>query len=639
MATAIETDPTNNSAIDGILFGTRWTTTALTYSFATLPSQLSDYSPVNAINPDDFSALDSTQQLYVERALEMWTTVSGLTFTEAASPEDADIRVYWYRSPDNPTARVVDFPSSEPEGGDIQLGHSVANEASWDPGTYAYLTILHEIGHALGLKHPHDEIGIFPEVDPAADSIELSVMSYRSYPGQVLGGGYTLAEGSYPTAPMLHDIAALQYLYGPNWSYKSDDTTYTFDPSADVLFDTLWDGGGNDTYNFENYATNLTINLLPGQWSDVGRQYALLDSFEEIYARGNIANAYLYQNDQRSLIENARGGSGHDTLIGNQAANHLSGNAGNDTLSGGAGADTLEGGAGFNWASYANATAGVNASLIASAGNTGEASGDVYASIQGLQGSAYGDTLTGDTGGNGLQGLGGNDTLYGGDGNDRISGDAGNDYVSGGWGNDRILGGSGSDRLYGYTGSDTLDGELGNDLMSGSSGNDTVRGGSGNDSVDGGSGNDWVYGDTGADQVNGSSGNDRLIGGSGNDALHGSTGRDAFVFDSALGTARTNRKINFDTIKDFNVADDSLWLDNAIFSKLGKTGSLSKPAQLNKAFFTVGEHAEDRNDYLIYNKRTGILSYDADGSSAGKAVEIALLKKGIALSYKDFFVV
>jgi Ca2+-binding RTX toxin-like protein len=110
------------------------------------------------------------------------------------------------------------------------------------------------------------------------------------------------------------------------------------------------------------------------------------------------------------------------------------------------------------------------------------------------------------------------------------------------------------------------------------------------------------------------------------------------VFSSRLGTSTTDRKVSFDTISDFSVRSDSLWLDNAIFRKLG-SGSTSNPGDLNREFFTTGSKAREKDDYLIYNKKTGVLSYDADGSGSKAAVEFAQLKTGLALTYKDFFII
>ncbi|MBQ0820841.1 Ig-like domain-containing protein [Microvirga sp. HBU67558] len=207
-----------------------------------------------------------------------------------------------------------------------------------------------------------------------------------------------------------------------------------------------------------------------------------------------------------------------------------------------------------------------------------------------------------------------------------------NDMRSGA-GENVLRGKDGNDTLHGYHGSDSIYGGSGHDTMSGGSSQDWVSGGSGNDTVNGGSGHDRVYGDSGRDTVYGGTGNDTVSGGAGNDTLYGNAGRDVFVFDTRL-----NRSSNVDTIKDFNVANDSLWLDNAVFTKLG-SGTLTKPGALSSGFFVVGSRALDGDDYLIYDRATGVLSYDADGSGATAAVVFARLGKGLALTHKDFFVV
>jgi VCBS repeat-containing protein/parallel beta-helix repeat protein len=237
-----------------------------------------------------------------------------------------------------------------------------------------------------------------------------------------------------------------------------------------------------------------------------------------------------------------------------------------------------------------------------------------------MKGLGGNDTIKGRGGNDTLSGGSGNDKVYGDSGDDRVNGDSGNDYVNGGSGNDRAYGGSGNDKVYG------------------SAGHDRVYGGSGHDRVDGGSGNDWVYGDSGNDRVVGGTGDDVVNGGSGNDRLYGGTGDDVFVFNTRLGSASTDRKVNFDTVVDFKVRDDSFLLDNSVFKKLG-SGTLSNPTQLDKEFFVTGSKARERDDYLIYNKKTGVLSYDADGSGSRDAVEFAQLSKNLKLTYKDFFVI
>ncbi len=147
-----------------------------------------------------------------------------------------------------------------------------------------------------------------------------------------------------------------------------------------------------------------------------------------------------------------------------------------------------------------------------------------------------------------------------------------------------------------------------------------------------------LKGTAGADEYVGSAFADKMNGGLGNDVLTGGAGRDVFVFSTKLGTYKTNKTTNFDKILDFNVKDDSIWLDNAVFKKLGK-GTELKPGKLKKDFFATGTKAADVNDYLVYNKKTGVLSYDADGSGKGKAIEFAQLQKNLKLTDKDFFII
>ncbi len=206
----------------------------------------------------------------------------------------------------------------------------------------------------MGLKHPHETVGSFGAIPVSQDSEEYSVMSYRSYIGASTTSGLTNATWSFPQTLMMDDIAALQTMYGANYNTNNGNTIYQWDPNTgqefidgvaqikpggNTIFMTVWDGGGNDTYDFSNYHTNVTVNLQPGQWSTPSTtQLANLGGGHT--AIGSIANAYLFQGNTASLIENAVGGTGNDTLVGNTADNHLTGGAGNDTLDGVSGTDT-----------------------------------------------------------------------------------------------------------------------------------------------------------------------------------------------------------------------------------------------------------------------------------------------------------
>ena len=144
--------------------------------------------------------------------------------------------------------------------------------------------------------------------------------------------------------------------------------------------------------------------------------------------------------------------------------------------------------------------------------------------------------------------------------------------------------------------------------------------------------NDYFVGGAGKDTLYGGAGNDKLNGGAGKDVLKGGAGKDIFIFKTKLKSS------NVDKISDFSVKDDSIWLDNKIFTKLGK-GSATKPGKLKKDFFVIGNKAKDANDYLIYDSKTGTLYYDKDGSGAAKAVAFATLSKNLKLTEKDFFVI
>ncbi len=146
--------------------------------------------------------------------------------------------------------------------------------------------------------------------------------------------------------------------------------------------------------------------------------------------------------------------------------------------------------------------------------------------------------------------------------------------------------------------------------------------------VIGTSSSDTLKGGPGRDVLRGGSGDDVLYGGVGKDTLFGGAGKDTFVFDTKL-----SRVTNVDRIKDFKVKDDTIHLDNAIFKKLTKTGVLKK------AYFTIGPKAQDKKDYIIYDKSKGYLYYDADGSGKGAAVKFAQLNKNLKLTAADFFVI
>jgi Ca2+-binding RTX toxin-like protein len=263
--------------------------------------------------------------------------------------------------------------------------------------------------------------------------------------------------------------------------------------------------------------------------------------------------------------------------------------------------------------------------------------------------------------GQNLYGLNYDDTLVGSVGNDRLYGNEGSDILVGNAGSDKLYGTGGGDVIYG----DEADGltltttitnpdnttdtppTTPNNLISiitstsftlGAETLNLTAAGKANVKLTGNALDNSITGNKGKNAINGESGDDYVNGGLGNDSLTGGQGEDAFLFTTKLGTPKTDRKVNFDKVTDFSAADDSLYLDNAVFRKLG-SGSPTNPKQLKKAFFTIGDKAKDANDYIIYNKKTGALSYDVDGTGTKAAIEFAQVKKGSGLTYKDFFVI
>jgi Ca2+-binding RTX toxin-like protein len=184
----------------------------------------------------------------------------------------------------------------------------------------------------------------------------------------------------------------------------------------------------------------------------------------------------------------------------------------------------------------------------------------------------------------------------------------------------------GHDTFYGNDYDDIIRAGIGNDIVEADGGDDIVYGDAGADTLFGLEGDDDLYGGNDRDVLSGGTGSDYLSGGAGSDTLSGNSGKDYFVFD-----VRASRS-NVDRILDFRPVDDTIMLDNRIFTKAGRDGWLAGSA------FTTGSGAKDASDRVIYNKKTGALLYDSDGIGGSAAVKFAQLSTGLSLTKSDFFV-
>jgi Ca2+-binding RTX toxin-like protein len=356
---------------------------------------------------------------------------------------------------------------------------------------------------------------------------------------------------------------------------RAGDDTLRAGSGNDLLFggpgaDRFDGDAGNDTVSYSDLTAALRLNLADRALSTgeaQGDVYFTVEAFELtafndtlVGSAGNDRVAGLAGNDRMD------GWGGADWLAGGAGNDSLSGGDGDDVLEGGAGNDRLDGGLGFDLASYAGAPAGVTVDMASTKVNTGEARGDVFLGIEGLEGSAFADTLLGDGLANRLEGGAGNDRLEGRAGNDTLTGGLGDDTLIGGAGNDVLDGGAGSDwasyadittalrvdladpaqstgaaladQLWGIenligTGlADTLSGDGGANGLTGGAGNDRLEGRAGADTLDGGAGHDALFGGEGDDRLMGGDGNDSLAGGSGADRLEGGAGNDRLEVDA-----------------------------------------------------------------------------------------------------------
>ena len=567
-----------NPLIDGLLQGSSWTFQAgprvITYSFNStgyggswtqplIDGANAAYAAIEAICNVDFQQISSGTYVWQSNAdiamglsgsrqAEQWDTIGYANFPD---PGENDLARADYSELFGQTFTSTTY--AKPEGDILIDNYDVAYDYMAADGL-GLTVFLHEILHALGLKHPHDDGGTgmptFAQLGISnLDVDQYTVMSYNfEFPYYDIGN---------PSTPMVLDILALQYIYGANMTYRTGDDIYTFEYGKCYA---IWDAGGNDTISAIYYSSGITLDLDAGStnidndsYSTVGIAFgvtienahgsALTDVIQGNSADNNIwggggsdelsgddGNDRIYgDSDSPSLPDDS-----NDRLDGGGGADYLWGGdgEGGDLLDGGTGADTLEGGAGGDIYSVDN----LADQIIEIAGGGLDL---VFSSIDfSLKDKALENlTLTGAAAINGT-GNNDNNTIVGNDGNNVLTGSAGDDILSdknstdddllvGGTGNDTYsitslndhvleLADEGLDTLRVYLQIYTLDdnfeflnfvdqnGIVGNgnaldNWITGSFGNDIIDGGAGGDRMAGGAGSDIYYLDNRYDRIEG----------------------------------------------------------------------------------------------------------------------------------------
>jgi Ca2+-binding RTX toxin-like protein len=424
----------------------------------------------------------------------------------------------------------------------------------------------------------------------------------------------------------LYGGAGLDTLYG-----GADGDELFGDADADTLYggsgndeldggsgaDTMYGGRDDDTYFVQHNSDQVVENVGEGRdtvFSTLGA-YTLTANVEDLVLEGYAADGTGNASDNQ-IVGNERG----NTLIGMGGSDTLYGMGGNDLLIGGLGStDNLHGGSG-------NDDYVVRDSLDIVHENAREGIDTVTATVDYvltanvenliLQEGSFGagnsldNSLTGNKFANTLNGQGGADTMRGLGGDDTYVVDNAGDVVI-------EAAGDGYDIV---TTSVSFTAGANNSIER----IEAVQVSTSTAVIN-------LVGNGLANAIVGNAGSSLLDGGAGNDTLTGGQGQDYFRFSSALGSG------NRDTITDFDAANDTIYLENGIFTQLVTSGNLAR--DLSQAEFHIGTAAHDADDRIIYNSQTGALLYDADGTGAIAAVEFANVGADEGLTAVDFLVI
>lgn len=314
--------------------GARWNLTQFSFGFTNSRNDLADYQNSDPEIPG-YSSFSLAQRAAARLAVTFWDDVIGADFIESTNPATALIR--FSNTTTGPGQAWAYFPSNSGKGGDVWINPSQPSNLQLGFGQYGLTTLVHELGHSLGLAHPGDyDASRGPATYNTSatyveDSRQYTVMSY--FGANNTGADHIGGDGveRYPSNPLLHDIAAVQRLYGQETTTRTGNTIYGFGSNAGAVYDfaqnpfpviAIWDAGGTDWIDFRDFRDGTVLDLNDGTFSNTAQM-----SRNVAIARG-------------ALIENGAGGAGNDRITGNELDNVLVGRGGNDTIDGGAGNDT-----------------------------------------------------------------------------------------------------------------------------------------------------------------------------------------------------------------------------------------------------------------------------------------------------------
>ena len=283
--------------------------------FYTFSESVPAYSAATVM-ANGFASFNNTQKRSAVLALEYIQTVTALSFVQSDEALASNTILFALNTQKEDSYGYAYPPEIHPLGSDIYMAIHPTND-TMSAGTIGALTLIHEIGHALGLKHPHEEaegLGEISILPTKEDRVENTVMSYEES---------TVENFKFEFNDL--DIAALQYIYGPSPIARASDDTYRIS-STQTNF--IWDGAGIDTIDASKLKVGVTLHLTPGHHDFVGESSASI-----VTAPGQITVNF------GTTIENVIGSAFNDALFGNAQANVLTGNGGSDTIDGGDGVD------------------------------------------------------------------------------------------------------------------------------------------------------------------------------------------------------------------------------------------------------------------------------------------------------------